>query len=149
MNNHEKMLRRLKYILENEKKTAVSDLFTLGLVSASYDFRNLATDLWYLSYRDSQRGYDPGECYCAEDPIRSILFRTIVLALFDLKSGRPCDLGAWKKDTAPMGILTCTAEAHLCAPDAAGFLLNLDEDYEEFAGVRPGTIRSFADLKNI
>ena len=141
MHNKDRMLYRLDAITKAAGKITIDELLDKGLVSEHYNFRNLATDLWYLSNRNSRLSYEIAECYDCTDPIKSIWFRTLVLAISDAKSKRPCDLGAWLYDSPPMSIEICTDNYHLCAPEAIGFLLSLDDEHERLGGLSPGTIR--------
>lgn len=139
MNNHEKMLKRLQFLQKSDPEFAIPELKSRGLVSDFYDFRNLATDLWLLTARPARRRieyfHDP------RDPLRSLWFCCLIVAIGDARDGRPCDLGAWRRDAPPMGIETCSSASHICAPHALGFLLSLPPEHELFCGLRPGTIR--------
>jgi hypothetical protein len=142
MHSRDRMLQRLDIIAKNRTNISIPDMRSAGIVSAQYNFRNLATDLWYLSCRNSRIAYEIAECHDCDDPIKSIWFRCLVIAISDARSKRPCDLGAWVGDFPPMGIETCSSKYHLCAPEAVGFLLSLDDEHERLGGLTPGTIRA-------
>jgi hypothetical protein len=133
------MYERLALLRESEKDVAT--LQKLHLVSNRYDFRNLALDMWYIRTMKSRAVQDVSNCYDREDPLKGIWLKCILLALNDVKSGRPCDLEAWRKDSPPMGIDTCSKNLHICAPAAMGFLLALPEEHERFISVTPGTLK--------
>jgi hypothetical protein len=151
MNYRDRMIYRLKAIELAPKvfsdEAIIQRLQDKLFVSVNYSFRNLAVDRWYLSSRVQRLGYDIAECHDCNNPIKSVWFRVIVMALADVRSERPCDLNAWDKDLPPMGIEKCTEDCHICSPAARGWLLNLDDVAEEFAGLSHGTIISILKSK--
>lgn len=149
--NHQKMLKRLSFLrisTDCDQGMILDELRRREFVSSRYDFRNLTLDLWYIRNDSRSRAVqDVTSCFDANDPIKGIWFKTILLALNDVRGGRPCDLGAWRRDSPPMGIDTCSKTLHICAPAAMGFLLSLPEEHERFVSLNPGTIRDL--VKNI
>ena len=145
MNYRDRMTYRLKNIEKAPKTMSdgeiIRTLLQHQIVSVNYSFRNLAVDRWYLSNRVARVGYEIAECHDCNDPIKGVWFRVIVIALADAKANRPCDLDAWDKDLPPMGIDKCIEGCHICSPAAKGWLLNLDDTAEEFAGLSQGTIK--------
>lgn len=134
------MLQRLEILrVTPQEADPISILRYKHLVSSRYDFRNLATDYWYLKTRDMRRKceyvVDPA------DPLKGLWLGCITIAISDVREKRPCDMNAWRCDSPPMGIDTCSELVHICAPAALGFLLSLSDEDELFAGLRPGTIR--------
>lgn len=143
------MRRRLEYLKHLRSASTEDAIFALrefSLVSNKYDFRNLATDLWYLRTRDTRRRCD----YIIDphEPLKGLWFGCVVMAISDVKERRPCDLHAWRYDSPPMGIDTCSEEVHICAPAALGFLLSLTDEQELYCGLTPGTIRDIVGSKN-
>lgn len=143
----ERMLKRLEIIrnaVSQDDNDILCYLRSEELISSCYDFRNLATDRWYLARSEEgfpRIGFGLEECNDSHDPIKSIWFRCIFLAIYDARSRRPCDLNAWYKDQPPMSIETCTEDLHICSPSAVGFLLSLTDDHERLGGLSPGTIK--------
>ena len=147
MKNREKMYKRLEFLRDFRGEFAISEMKSLGLISKVYDFRNLATDLWYLNTKCERRKLDLiKDC---GDPIKSLWLGCIVIAISDVRDERPCDLGAWRYDSPPMGIETCSSTAHICAPAALGFLLSLPTWHEQICGLSPGTIRELVRRRQI
>ena len=140
MNNRDKMLQRLRILKDPKLQDPITLLKNMGLVSYQYDFRNLATDQWYLRTREGRRKceyiVDPN------DPLKGLWLGCLIMAISDVCERRPCDLNAWKYDSPPMGIDTCSPTVHICAPAALGFLLSLSEEQEQLGGLRPGTVRN-------
>ena len=144
MNNREKMYERLELLRElgdSGQDSLLTELRLRELISKRYDFRNLALDLWYIENSARARAVqDVTSCF-GDDRLSSLWLKCILLALNDVKSGRPCDFGAWRLDSPPMGIDTCSSNVHICAPSAMGFLLAQTEEHEKFVCISPGTIR--------
>lgn len=139
MNNHAKMIKRLQYLQGPHPEDPIDDMWRKGLVSYRYDFRNLSTDLWYLQIRNNRH---KSSCIVdPNDPLKGLWLSCIIVALGDVMTKRPCDLNAWKCDSPPMGIDTCSSTVHICAPAALGFLLSLSDEQEQLGGLRSGTVK--------
>lgn len=112
-----------------------------NIVSENYTMKNLHVDLWYLKreYVKSYANFEFTNSYESSKP----LFNIILRALLDLSTGRPCDLGIWKKDLSP-DFSCCSEEAHLCHEDAERFLISLSSASENLCGISSGKLRDLA-----
>jgi len=117
-----------------------------GLVTVNYSLRCAETDIWFIqkerSINTSVLSRDNFDGASEEDPYRLIWFRVILLAMLDVRGGRPCDLDCWKGDRPPGGQY-CEIGAHICRPAAMEFLSFMPESISSFAGVDKSYITAF------
>jgi hypothetical protein len=103
------------------------------LVSRHYTTRNLAVDVWFVSRREEGV---KRPCHVMSDPIRTLWFHIVLMALVDASTARPCDVQAWKGDYPPGGEREkCTEGNHVCSEDAISFLRALSDVEWELAGL--------------
>lgn len=107
------------------------------VISKFYTEKCLLVDFWYLTKTTT---FTPGanrNCPTAMDVEGRTLFQIVFQSLLDLKSGRPCDLGIWKKDFSP-DFDNCTYSYHICWNDAEDYLHNLPTEAESYMGLSNG-----------
>jgi len=117
----------------------IHDLIRIEVASRLYDERCVRMDIWYLRKTQSSSTGIERTSVGGLDPECKVMFQTILQALLDVESGRPCDLGAWTRDVSP-DFSTCTRGHHICAEQAEDYLMNVDDVAEEFSGLPCGTI---------
>jgi hypothetical protein len=133
------MKKRIEIIKKNPD-ISVEMLKSLSLISDKYDFRNLELDKWYCAPRIMRFALNLNDYYHAADPYRTIAFATIVNAVTDARSGRPCDANAWKDDAPPYSSEVCTSALHICSPAAKAYIITHGDDYENICGISRGML---------
>jgi len=111
------------------------------VISRNYSEKCLLVDLWYLT---KSTKFSPGSdrnCSTSIDIAGRALFQITFQSLLDLKSGRPCDLGIWRKDLSP-DFDNCTYSYHICWNDAEDYLLHLPTEAESYMGLSNGYLSS-------
>jgi hypothetical protein len=116
----------------------VKSLFDLDKVTKFYSKRNVLVDLWYMTNKSISNSINLGSM-CGKDLTESLLFLTIIQALKDVRTGRPCDFSAWHKDKSPDG-LSCTSGEHICYANAEEYLNGVKNSAERVIGIREGCI---------
>ena len=113
-----------------------------GLATKNYNMKCLLMDVWYL-----KRSYCSPTVKSSDDmdtDHAKLGFQIILRSLLDLQTGRPCDLGLWKRDM-PSDLQICSVDAHICYEDSEAYLLQVDSEMEANCGMPPGKVR---DLVN-
>ena len=117
------------------------------VVSRYYTEKCLLVDFWYLTKSTT---FSPGSnrnCPTAMDVEGRALFQIAFQSLLDLKSGRPCDLGIWRKDLSP-DFDNCTYTYHICWNDAEDYLRHLPTEAESYMGLSNGYLNGLiAEIK--
>jgi hypothetical protein len=116
-------------------KTFLDNLWRSKITSINYTRRNLLMDTWYITRTKSTSIHmdSTGDGF-------PWMFRIILQSLLDLKSGRPCDLGIWRKDI-PSDFNNCTESDHICYEFAERHLSELNDEAEELAGLSVGRVK--------
>ena len=135
-----KRIRIIRKIFQNPEEKILGQLRDQALVSENYDYLHLDLDLWYV-----KRNQYPGRLFphyrCLElDPFLRIFYYTVLQAVIDLRSNRPCDQNLWYYDEPPTEII-CNPTTHVCSQEAREFLIRVDYSEEREINITPGTIR--------
>jgi hypothetical protein len=128
------------------------ELRRLDVIGRGYSQANLAVDRWFLTNQSQPTVLVDYDQLDIPDPYLRLQFAIIRQAAEDVMTGRPCDLHAWpgrKYGDTPPDRRQCHEEAHICAYDAAQYLLGLPPDIEELLNLPEGTLRKLMRGKPI
>lgn len=136
-------------IIRNDRPDVIlASLFDDSLVSSNYDLTCLSVDVWYLFDRQrivTHRSFADH----IEEPVLRILLATVVQAIADARSMRPCDVHSWIADVAPgTGSYCMSGEVHLCAVDALRYLRDMSPICSVTMGLSEGFLLQLAKRKS-
>jgi hypothetical protein len=137
-------------IRKDHPSTVIRSLRSSELISKNYDITCLAVDVWCLFDRkpsDSKR--KSSEFTTIKDPLIRVFFGIVVQAIYDVSSGRPCDVNSWIVDIPPMGSdLRCSPSVHVCHESAAEFMEETGALWEAVLNLPAGMLAELSAKEN-
>lgn len=118
----------------NSIESFINTLWRKKIISIFYTKKCFEMDAWFILKERSSSIHND-----AEGTGVQCLFMIILQSFLDLRTGRPCDHGIWRKDISS-DFRNCTKTEHVCSKNAEEYLLQIDEEAEELAGLSIGRV---------